>query len=63
MNQSLATAFNDHLIDMEIESDESDEEEYWHSVEQERMKEEYWHLVEQLELEYGANQLMIISYF
>ena len=34
---------------------EIDEEEYWYSVEQERMKEEYWHLVEQLELEYGAN--------
>ena len=38
-------------------SDESDfyEEEYWHLVEQERLKEEYWHLVEQLEEEYGAN--------
>ena len=33
---------------------ESDEDEYWHSVEQERMKEEYWHLVEQLEEEYGC---------
>ena len=34
---------------------EIDEEEYWYSVEQERLKEEYWHLVEQLEEEYGAN--------
>ena len=32
---------------------EIDEEEYWYSVEQERMKEEYWHLVELLELEYS----------
>ena len=34
---------------------ESDEEEYWQVVEQERLKEEYWHLVEQLEEEHGAN--------
>ena len=51
-------------------SDESDfdEDEYWHSVDQERLKEEYWHSVEQerlkedykniyenLKEEYGAN--------
>ena len=40
---------------MNQRSDKSDEEEYWYSVEQERMKEEYWHLVEQLQEEHGAN--------
>ena len=59
MNQRSAGNMNQR-------SDEIDEEEYWYSVEQERMKEEYWHLVEQLELEYGANiptedHLLIIS--
>ena len=44
----------DYTVDIQ-RSDEIDEEEYWYSVEQERMKEEYWHLVEQLELEYGAD--------
>ena len=44
-----------NISNMIQRSDEIDitEEEYWYSVEQERMKEEYWHLVEQLELEYG----------
>ena len=55
----------DYTADIQ-RSDEIDEEEYWYSVEQERMKEEYWysvkqermkeeywHLVEQLELEYS----------
>ena len=45
---------DDYTADIQ-RSDEIDEEEYWYSVEQERMKEEYWHLVEQLELEYGAD--------
>ena len=45
---------NDYTADIQ-RSDEIDEEEYWYSVEQERMKEEYWNLVEQLELEYGAD--------
>ena len=40
---------------MNQRSDEIDKEEYWYSVEQERMKQEYWHLVEQLEEEYGAD--------
>ena len=44
----------DYTADIQ-RSDEIDEEEYWYSVEQERMKEEYWHLVEQLELEYSAD--------
>ena len=48
MNQRSAGNMNQR-------SDEIDEEEYWYSVEQERLKEEYWHLVEQLGLEYGAN--------
>ena len=48
MNQRSAGNMNQRSIEI-------DEEEYWYSVEQERMKEEYWHLVEQLELEYGAN--------
>ena len=38
---------------MNQRSVEIDEEEYWYSVEQERMKEECWHLVEQQELEYS----------
>ena len=45
---------DDYTADIQ-RSDEIDKEEYWYSVEQERMKEEYWHLVEQLELEYGAD--------
>ena len=45
---------DDYTADIQ-RSDEIDEEEYWYSVEQERMKEEYWCLVEQLELEYGAD--------
>ena len=44
----------DYTADIQ-RSDEIDEEEYWYSVEQERMEEEYGHLVEQLELEYGAD--------
>ena len=58
MNQRSANNMNQRSAgNMNQRSDEieSDEEEYWHSVEQERLKEEYWHLVEQLELEYGAN--------
>ena len=56
---------DDYTADIQ-RSDEIDEEEYWYSVEQVRMKEEYWHLVEQLELEYGADiptedHLLIIS--
>ena len=56
---------DDYTADIQ-RSVEIDEEEYWYSVEQERMKEEYWHLVEQLELEYGADiptedHLLIIS--
>ena len=50
MNQRSAGNMNQRSDEIE-----TDEEEYWYSVEQERMKEEYWHLVEQLELEYGAN--------
>ena len=46
MNQRSAGNTNQRSV-------ESDEEEYWHSVEQERLKDEYWHLVEQLELEYS----------
>ena len=54
---------DDYTADIQ-RSVEIDEEEYWYSVEQERMKEEYWHLVEQLE--YGADiptedHLLIIS--
>ena len=45
---------DDYTADIQ-RSDEIDEEEYWYSVEQERLKEEYWHLVEQLELEYGVD--------
>ena len=61
MNQRSAGNMKQRSDEIEI-----DEEEYWYSVEQERMKEEYWHLVEQLELEYGANiptedHLLIIS--
>ena len=48
MNQRSAGNMNQR-------SDESDEEEYFHSVEQERMKEEYWHLVEQPQEEHGVN--------
>ena len=58
---------DDYTADIQRSDEiEIDEEEYWYSVEQERMKEEYWCLVEQLELEYGANiptedHLLIIS--
>ena len=45
---------DDYTADIQ-RSIEIDKEEYWYSVEQERMKEEYLHLVEQLELEYGAD--------
>ena len=57
MNQRSAGNMNQgsNISNMIKKSDESDEEEYWHSVEQERLKEEYWHLVEQLKLEYGFN--------
>ena len=57
MNQRSAGNMSQrsNISNMIQRSDESDEEEYWHSVEQERLKEEYWHLVEQLELEYGAS--------
>ena len=34
---------DDYTADIQ-RSDEIDEEEYWYTVEQERMKEEYWHL-------------------
>ena len=49
MNQRSADNMNQRSDEIEI-----DEEDFWYSLEQERMKEEYWHLVEQLE-EYGAN--------
>ena len=49
---------------MNQRSDEIDEEEYWYSVEQERMKEEYWHLVEQLQEEHSIpteDHLLILN--
>ena len=49
---------------MNQRSDENDEEEYWYSVEQERMKEEYWHLVEQLQEEHSIpneDHLLILN--
>ena len=57
MNQRSAGNMNQR-------SHESDEEEYWHSVEQERMKEEYWHLVEQLQEEHSIpneDHLLILN--
>ena len=49
---------------MNQRSVEIDEEEYWYSVEQERMKEEYWHLVEQLQEEHSIpneDHLLILN--
>ena len=59
MNQRSAGNMNQRADEIEI-----DEEEYWYSVEQERMKEEYWRLVEQLQEEHSIpneDHLLIIS--
>ena len=50
ISNSIQRSFNRY----EIESD-FDEEEYWHSVEQERLKEDYKNIYENLKEEYGAN--------
>ena len=59
MNQRSAGNMNQrpNISNMIQRSDEIDitEEEYWYTVEQDRMKEEYWNLVEQLQEEHGAN--------
>ena len=49
LSNMIQISFDRYEIENDFDESGFDEEEYWHSVEQERLKEEYWHLVEQIE--------------